>query len=150
RSTQARALLSRAGDPQREPKSPKGIDGDVQSLVWGQSSHAEEVVTFPAPSQRKFDEPLQFHRWRYDRGRATVQILDLLGDVKAVGDKSVDSLRRAPVPSLKHRSGRKCRNAGRPPSSPRTEVIVVAVPHVAHGRMDVAQMPSTFWFARAL
>src|SRR6266851_4236990 len=110
----SRTFLARANHPQRKFKSAERLDRDVQALVRRQGSDRKKVPALPASVRRKSGKPLQLHRGRHHLRLSAIKIGDLLGDVIAVGQKSVHAVGACAVPRLQRWAYQTRGGAGRP------------------------------------
>src|SRR4051812_42469221 len=72
--------------------------------------------------------------------RASIISIDLSSDIARVGNELVDTSRRGDVPSLQSLSKERHADASDDSRTTFGCIVVVLIPHIAHGRMNVTKM----------
>ncbi len=142
-----RGFRPAADDPQAAPAAAVGLEAQLEPLVGRERGDDEVVLSRHVRSRR---EEAGVDR-RRDHGRvAAVVAADAAGDVRAVRGEVVDAHGALRIPRPQPRRDGTDREARQRRHAAGAEVVVVAVPHVAHRRVAVAEVERARRRAHAL
>jgi len=129
-------------DEERLGAATERVDGELDALVGNESGDDEKIGLgrSAALGSRRVEIGI-------DRGRddgidlPTVVLADTGGDVAGVRDEVIDAPRGGAIPATK-KTGRRSVENPRFPSAP--EVVLEAIPDVAHGRVAITDVKRSF------
>ena len=118
-------------------RSPEGVHDQVEALVGSESRDHEVVLALDVGTG---GEEVRVDEGRDDLGLPAVVAADARRHVTAVGGEMVHPWCRGHVPGAKPFGDDGHREPGEAPQAAGAEVVVVAVPDIAHGGVAIAEV----------